>query len=200
MPFCTPTGHSPKFGFPDSVHTLLACSILFLPEGLENGTVRRSHRPLSSGLSGSGAWASPLPHCRPRRPPARPSAAGWERASGGSRPVRAHAALPVCPRPALRLPGPGCPSVPLRRAHGGGAGPSAGVTRGPSPRSLRHRPPGDVHGAGPYAARPARSPLPGALHTDDKLRPGALAQGAGHVLDGQRLCGEYQFAMTVCEQ
>jgi hypothetical protein len=25
-----------------------------------------------------------------------------------------------------------------------------------------------------------------------------VAPGAGHVLDGQRLCGEYQFALTVC--
>ncbi|KAM9105927.1 signal peptide peptidase-like 2B isoform 3-T4 [Megaptera novaeangliae] len=56
------------------------------------------------------------------------------------------------------------------------------------PGSLRHRSPGDVHGAGPHAARPARPPLPGALHARHQLRPGALAQGAGHVLDGQRLC------------
>ncbi|XP_023620437.1 signal peptide peptidase-like 2B isoform X12 [Myotis lucifugus] len=54
---------------------------------------------------------------------------------------------------------------------------------------LWHRPPGDVHGPGPHAAWPAGPPLPGALHADHQRRPGPVARGAGHVLDGQWLCG-----------
>uniref|UniRef100_A0A9L0R0M1 Signal peptide peptidase-like 2B n=1 Tax=Equus caballus TaxID=9796 RepID=A0A9L0R0M1_HORSE len=62
-----------------------------------------------------------------------------------------------------------------------------GLLRGLHHR-LRRRPPGDVHGAGAHAARPACPPLPGALHARHQRRAGPLAPGAGHVLDGQRLC------------
>lgn len=91
--------------------------------------------------------------------------------------------------------------VPPPHVRGSGAGVASGSsqpgdTRPLCPCSLRHRPPGDVHGPGPHAARPAGPPLPGALHARHQRRPGPVAPGAGHVLDGQRLCGEYRFPMT----
>ncbi|XP_063558023.1 signal peptide peptidase-like 2B isoform X5 [Gorilla gorilla gorilla] len=74
----------------------------------------------------------------------------------------------------------GRPAVPLV-----GGGP---LTPASCSLSLWRWPPCDIRGAGPDAAWPARSPLPGALHAGDELRCGALAPGAGRVLDGQRLC------------
>lgn len=65
------------------------------------------------------------------------------------------------------------------------------------PPSVRHRPPRDLRGLGADADGPARPALPGALHPPHQLRGGSLEKGARHVLDGQRLCGEYQFDMSV---
>lgn len=65
------------------------------------------------------------------------------------------------------------------------------------PSSVRHRAARDLRGPGADADGPARPPLPGALHAAHQLRRGSLEKGAGHVLDGQRLCGEYQFDMSV---
>lgn len=38
------------------------------------------------------------------------------------------------------------------------------------------------------------------MYTHHQLPGGCLAEGAQHVLDGQRLCGEYQFDMSVREK
>ncbi|XP_051033217.1 signal peptide peptidase-like 2B isoform X4 [Phodopus roborovskii] len=53
---------------------------------------------------------------------------------------------------------------------------------------LRPGSPGDICGTCPHAAWPARTALPGPLHTDDELHRGAVAPGTGCLLDGQRLC------------
>lgn len=65
------------------------------------------------------------------------------------------------------------------------------------PSSIWHRPSCDLCRLGTDADGSASSALLGTLHSNHQLCCGSLEKGACNVLDGQRLCGEYQFDMSV---
>ncbi|CAJ0966430.1 unnamed protein product [Ranitomeya imitator] len=81
--------------------------------------------------------------------------------------------------------------------------PRAGLRRPSDPDRSRTAPglwdrsPGDLCGTSSYAKRTTGSPVPGPLYPPHKSGCGPLAKGASFVLDWQRLCGEYQFDMTI---